>query len=161
MKLAEPLSGGCQCGAVRFCVREIGRASICFCRMCQKASGSIGGAFVSAKDFTYTRGSPAHFQSSSRARRGFCSACGTPLTFETAHGVDFSIAAFDKAGDLPPVIQLSPETRLPWTDTLTELPTRTPEETARVAPEYAAIRSYQHPDHDTAAWPATSGGTAP
>ncbi|MDX2202158.1 MAG: GFA family protein [Hyphomicrobiaceae bacterium] len=161
MTLETPLTGGCQCGAVRFSVSEIGRASICFCRMCQKASGSIGGAFVSAKAFTYTRGSPSHFQSSSRAKRGFCSACGTPLTFETARGVDFSIAAFDRAGDLPPVIQLAPEARLPWTDGLCTLPTRTPEEAARVAPEYAAIRSFQHPDHDTDAWPAASRETSP
>ncbi|HET7714155.1 MAG TPA: GFA family protein, partial [Bauldia sp.] len=30
-------TGGCQCGAVRFRVAALGRASICHCRMCQKA----------------------------------------------------------------------------------------------------------------------------
>jgi hypothetical protein len=35
-------SGGCQCGAVRFRVDgELGRASICHCRMCQKAFGAF------------------------------------------------------------------------------------------------------------------------
>ena len=40
-------SGGCQCGAVRFHVAgELGRASICHCRMCQKALAGPFGAFV-------------------------------------------------------------------------------------------------------------------
>ena len=161
MTLDFPLTGGCQCGAVRFKVSEIGRASMCYCRMCQKAFGGIGGALVTAKSFTYTRGAPAYFQSSNRAKRGFCSACGTPLSFETAYGVDLAIAAFDRAQDLPPVIQLSPETRLPWGDNLNALPTRSAEEAARVAGEYAAIQSYQHPDHDTAEWPPKNGTHAP
>lgn len=161
MTLDVPLTGGCQCGAVRFSVSEIGRASMCFCRMCQKAFGGIGGALVTAKTFTYTRGTPAYFQSSNRAKRGFCSDCGTPLTFETAHGVDLAIAAFDRAADLAPVIQLMPEMRLPWGDGLAALPTRTPVEAAKVAGEYAAILSYQHPDHDTAEWPSKSGPPAP
>ena len=35
-------SGGCQCGAVRFHVEgTLGDASVCHCRMCQKASGNF------------------------------------------------------------------------------------------------------------------------
>ena len=35
-------SGGCQCGAVRFRVEgALGDASVCHCRMCQKASGNF------------------------------------------------------------------------------------------------------------------------
>ncbi len=161
MKLAAPLSGGCQCGAVRFSVSELGRASICYCRMCQKAFGGIGGALVGARAFTYTRGMPAHFQSSNKVRRGFCSVCGTPLTFETATSVDLAIAAFDRPDALAPVIQLSPETRLPWVVSLTSLPTRTPDEAAKVAPHYAEIVSYQHPDCDTEEWPRKSGSRQP
>ncbi len=33
-------TGGCQCGAVRFACESLGRASLCHCRMCQKAFGS-------------------------------------------------------------------------------------------------------------------------
>ena len=52
----EPLamSGGCQCGAVRFRVTSFGRSSVCHCRMCQKATGGLfaalfgfGGALIS------------------------------------------------------------------------------------------------------------------
>ncbi len=39
--MAGDLTGGCQCGAVRFSVGRLGRASVCHCRMCQKAFGSF------------------------------------------------------------------------------------------------------------------------
>ncbi len=146
-------SGGCQCGAVRFCVGRLGRASICHCRMCQKAFGSIGGLLVTAHDLSWTRGAPRHFASSNTVRRGFCADCGTPLTYEYEGGTELAIAAFDRAAEIAPVIQLAVESRLPWVDGLAALPTRTEEEAAKVAGFYASIVSCQHPDHDTADWP--------
>ena len=91
------LTGGCQCGAVRFAVDgELGRPSICHCRMCQKAFGSFYGPLISAPGLRWTRGTPKHFQSSNRVRRGFCEACGTPLTFEPDNGpAEVAIGAFD------------------------------------------------------------------
>jgi hypothetical protein len=151
-----PWTGGCQCGGVRFRVGRLGRASICYCRMCQKAFGGIGGALVTAHGLDWSRGRPAHYQSSNLVRRGFCASCGTPLTFEHPSGIDVAIAAFDRAGEIAPVIAMSPEARLPWTDRLPSLPGRTPEEAARAAAHYAAIVSNQHPDHDTEQWSPTS-----
>ncbi|WP_373461875.1 GFA family protein [Sphingomonas sp. SORGH_AS_0879] len=48
--------------------------------MCQKATGGLFGPYVNAlRDaVTWTRGQPAHFQSSNKVRRGFCRTCGTP-----------------------------------------------------------------------------------
>ena len=41
-------TGGCQCGAVRFRVEgALGDASVCHCRMCQKAFGNFYAALVS------------------------------------------------------------------------------------------------------------------
>lgn len=145
-------SGGCQCGAVRFRVARLGRASHCHCRMCQKAFAGIGGSLVTAHDLEWTRGAPAHFQSSNKVRRGFCVRCGTPLTFEYPGAIDVAIAAFDRAAEIVPVIQLAPEARLPWVDGLVSLPGRTSDEKARVAPFLASIVSNQHPDHDTDQW---------
>jgi hypothetical protein len=150
---AGALSGGCQCGAVRFRVSEFGRASLCHCRMCQKAFGGIGGALVGGKTFAYTRGAPSYFLSSNKVRRGFCNRCGTPLTFETDSSVDFAIAAFDTPEKLPPVIQMAVDSRLVWVDHIASLPTRSAAEEAKVAPHYAGIVSNQHPDHDTDVWP--------
>ncbi len=146
-----PLTGGCQCGAVRFAVSgELGRASICHCRMCQKAFGGFYGPLVAAPGIAWTRGAPTHFQSSNRARRGFCRECGTPLTFEPDDGpVELAIGAFDDPARIQPTIQHAMDDRLPWLSDLDSLPVRSAEEAARVAPYYASIRSFQHPDHDT------------
>ena len=61
------------------------------------------------------------------------------------------------AGEIAPVIQLAPESRLPWVDDLPGLPTRSETEAAKVAGFYASIVSHQHPDHDTERWPRTAG----
>lgn len=142
-------TGGCQCGKVRFAVEgELGRASICHCRMCQKAFGSFYGPFVSVKAerLTWTRGQRKTFASSNLVNRGFCENCGTPLTYEwSEHTVELAIGAFDDPAAIPPTAQLAPEARLPWVDTLHELPFKTPD-----ADDFAArLVSYQHPDHDT------------
>jgi hypothetical protein len=149
------MSGGCQCGAVRFLIEgEPGRASLCHCRMCQKAFGAFYGPLIEAPNLKWTRGAPKYFRSSNRVRRGFCADCGTPLTFEPDGGpVDVAIGALDDPSAAPPVIQHAMASRLPWLDRLDELPVRTPDEAARAEPYYASIRSFQHPDHDTKTWP--------
>jgi hypothetical protein len=149
------LAGGCQCGAVRFALDEpLGRASICHCRMCQKAMGGLVGAFVGGQNLRWTRGQPAYFQSSNKVRRGFCAACGTPLTFAwIGDGEEVAIPALDRPERIAPTIQVGVESRLPWFESLAGLPERKPDE----APWLAAIVSRQHPDHDTDAWPPADG----
>jgi len=149
--MTERWTGGCQCGAVRFAVEgPLGRASICHCRMCQKAFGSPFGALVSVPvaGLSWT-GERGRFQSSNKVARGFCPACGTPLTFEWGGTyIDLAIAAFDRAGDIEPAIQLDRESRLPWIDHVAEIPGRPPQEAEAAAARLAKIVSYQHPDHD-------------
>jgi hypothetical protein len=150
-------TGGCQCGAVRYRVEgELGRASICHCRMCQKAFGSFFGPLVSARvdQITWTRGEPKRFQSSNRVARGFCADCGTPLTFEWSKEViELSIGSFDKAAEIRPVVQMAADHAMPWIAELPHLPLKSPEEEAQMQGYYATIASNQHPDHDTDAWP--------
>jgi len=143
--------GGCQCGAVRFRVDDLGRASLCHCRMCQKAYGSIGGLLVTANVITWTRGKPKHFQSSNKVRRGFCGDCGTPLTFEYDGKTDVAIATFDRARSISPIIQMARGQRLPFVDDIGEIPVR-PDETEWRTNWVETIVSYQHPDHDTDQW---------
>jgi hypothetical protein len=146
-------TGGCQCGAVRFRSESLGRASVCHCRMCQKASGSVYGAFVNARDITWTRGALSHFQSSQHVKRGFCRDCGTPLTFEYQSATAVSIAAFDRAAEITPIIQMGRASRLPWGDTVAELPLHPEAEVLARQARLATVVSYQHPDHDTDVWP--------
>ena len=145
-------TGGCQCGAVRFRVTALGGGSFCHCRMCQKATAGIGGLYVAAKHFEWTRGAPKRFVSSNIARRGFCGECGTPLTYETDSSIDLAIVAFDEPDRIPPEVQLAPEARLAWVDALPKLPPMDADEMASAKAREATIVSYQHPDHDTDVW---------
>src|SRR6218665_1163852 len=155
--MSHSLTGGSQCGAVRFPVGRLGSSSICPCRMCQKAFGSFFGPLVSSFDVVWTRGEPKYFASSDKIRRGFCADCGTPLTYEEIdrppeQQIEIAIGAFDDPTLAAPVIQVNPADKLPFFDTLAALPVRT-----EYAPGWlefmAGLTSRQHPDHDTQTWP--------
>ena len=118
--------GGCQCGATRY--RADGprdRASVCYCRMCQKASGGPFMAFVRfpARQLTWSR-PPAIFVSSTIAERGFCPDCGTPLTYRRIESefVSVTLNSLDDPGVVKPEMCFTPEMQSPWCLTLAELP---------------------------------------
>jgi hypothetical protein len=142
--------GGCQCGAVRFEVTgPLGRASVCHCRMCQKAFGNVFAPLVSVREatsFRWTRAEPSRFQSSNLVRRGFCSNCGTPLTYEAPDGVAVAIGAFDHPGAIVPDIQYGVEGRIAWMDHVNDWPVRTTLEDLDEAPFLDELVSYQYPD---------------
>ncbi len=145
------MTGGCQCGAVRFRVRgEASHAGICHCRMCQKAFGSFYAPLVTVDEAVWTRGQPARFRSSSIAQRGFCRDCGTPLTYEPDDGKpELAIGAFDEPANLKPEIQVGLESRLPWLSELDALPTHNAPDGDAGAAGRTGMRSFQHPDYDT------------
>jgi hypothetical protein len=154
-------TGGCQCGAVRYALyAEPANASICHCRMCQKAFGAFYAplAGVALADFAITRGRLGIFKSSAVVERGFCRDCGTPLTFryvtdgdpDSLPGeMDVSIGSLDAPHRVRPTIQYGIESKLPWLDGLAHLPGK-PTGTAADAPLYGEIAAtnHQHPDHD-------------
>lgn len=141
-----PHSGGCQCGAVRYRIAELGRATICHCRMCQKAFGGFFGPLVTAKGLEWTRGAPSLFASSNRVKRGFCNRCGTPLTYDWGGDPEVSIGSLDDPEAAAPVLQVNPAETLSYFATLHALPVR--ENPSAVSDFMAGIESYQHPDHD-------------
>lgn len=149
-------TGGCQCGAIRFRVEgALGDASICHCRMCQKAFGGFYAPLVSvgSATLTWTRGQPARFASSNFARRGFCAACGTPLTYEAPDGIALAIGAFDHPEAIVPGVQFGVEGKLPYVDGLAALPNRHTVDDLAAAPFLNDVVTNQHPDHDTPEWP--------
>ncbi|MBV9783918.1 MAG: GFA family protein [Acidisphaera sp.] len=145
------LTGGCQCGAVRYALYAAPEdPSICHCRMCQKA---VGGPFaalagVQLDDLAWTGGQPAAFQSSSIVVRHFCAACGTPLTYRDLRRerISVTIGSLDEPARVPPVRQYGLESRLAWCDALTDLPG------VETEAKYAGLTSYQHPDHKVPGW---------
>lgn len=150
------LTGGCQCGAIRFRVEgDLKDASVCHCRMCQKAFGGFYAPLVNTKGATlvWTRGRPRHFASSNFVNRGFCADCGTPLTYEAPDGVALAIGAFDHPEKIAPTVQFGIEGKLPYTDTVSSLPARLTADDIIAAAFLDKLVSYQHPDHDTDIWP--------
>ncbi|ODT89303.1 GFA family protein [Phenylobacterium sp. SCN 70-31] len=144
------VTGGCQCGAVRFRVEGgLGEASICHCRMCQKATGGLFGPYVGVAELAWTRGAPRRFQSSNKVWRGFCEACGTPLTWEYVGGLtSVMIGTLDDPSAARITLQLGSPSKLAAVDALAALPTHEPTE-PRAAAHLASIVSLQHPDRDT------------
>ena len=154
----KPLhTGGCQCGAVRYALyAEPYGSHLCHCRMCQKAFGAFYAplTLIKLKDIAWTRGAPAKFKSSADIERGFCAACGTPLTFhhlESGH-LNISIGSLDDPAKVRPEIQIGIESRMPWIAEMAALPEK-PTEQAVPAERLARIQSRQHPDRDTESWP--------
>jgi hypothetical protein len=120
------LTGGCQCGAVRYALAaEPTGPGICHCRMCQRAGGgpfmAFGGVKLSEIEWT---GTPKTFASSTIAERGFCGECGTPLTYRI-HGRDrisVTLGSLDDPEAVRPAEQDGVESRLSWTRTALDLP---------------------------------------
>jgi hypothetical protein len=153
--MSEILTGGCQCGAIRYSARNAADPAICHCRMCQKAVGSVFWPFlkVYVADLDWTRGRPSLYRSSAAGERGFCALCGTPLTFQQVgrETMDLSIGSLDEPARLEPIRQHWVATRVPWFRGLGDLPEV---QSSASAEEILRRRPFQHPDHDTTEWPS-------
>jgi hypothetical protein len=146
------LTGGCQCGAVRFALAAAPvRVSVCHCRMCQKASGApfASLADIPQQNFSWTRGKPAVFRSSSIAERDFCAACGTPLSYRLIGGAKIEImtGAFDRPDRVVPTQQFGTESRLGWVVAIANMPSQTTLQNYGTE-KLEKIVSHQYPDHD-------------
>jgi hypothetical protein len=137
-------AGGCQCGAIRY--RAEGprdRASVCHCRMCQKASGGPFMAFVRfpVRHVAWSR-PPAVFASSTIAERGFCRDCGTPLSYRriASDYVSVTLQSLDDPTSVTPDIVFSPETKVTWWRSLGDLPA------APDGIDDSGFVNHQHPD---------------
>lgn len=119
--MTDAITGGCQCEAVRYELSRAPEAEFCHCGMCRKATGGAFGALASLKkdELRWTKGEPSYFASSNVAKRGFCPACGTPLTFEylESKGLDVTIGSLDDPSVAGPVrTEFAVEFRLPWVE---------------------------------------------
>jgi hypothetical protein len=118
--------GGCQCGRIRY--RAEGprdRSSVCYCRMCQKASGAPFLAFVRfPADRVHWSASPATFASSNVVERGFCRDCGTPLSYRQIDGpnISLTIHSLDDPEAVRPELRFSARMAVSWCSTLASLP---------------------------------------
>jgi hypothetical protein len=127
------LTGGCQCGAVRYewTVKPT-HSSVCYCRMCQKASGQPFMALTGGKveHLKWTRGTPAVFRSSNFVERKFCKDCGTQLTYSfTERGrISVAVNSLDDPEAMPPTKQYGIESKVSWLEGIHDLPAQRTDE---------------------------------
>jgi len=122
MEDSKALTGGCQCGRVRYAAQLANNeAYFCHCRMCQRATGGVAAAFVSVmKDALTWEREPDYYASSAIARRPFCSVCGTPLGFDypDAAKSDLTVGSFDDPSGFVPTSHFGADTiHEAWLDT--------------------------------------------
>jgi hypothetical protein len=100
MTQIQTITGGCQCGRVRYTVQaDPAEAYLCHCKMCQRATGGVAAAFVQVlqADLEW-HGEPDWYDSSPIAQRPFCANCGSPLGFRFRDGttkIDLTVGSFD------------------------------------------------------------------
>ena len=157
--MSAAVTGGCQCGAVRYRVdTELGNPHICHCRMCQKAAGNYFMPLAGAvrEKIVVTRGEPGWFHSSDIVRRGFCARCGTPLFFDPLDSDRLLVVlgSLDDPSAYRPVSEDSVESRVPFVAEWTGVHQKVTEDDFSDE-EIRAIAdsNHQHPDRDTETWP--------
>ena len=123
------LTGGCQCGAVRYEVEgDAAHHALCHCNDCRASSGAPATAWMAfaAENFRITSGEAIAYNSSGASWRHFCGACGTGLYFineDMLPGiVDIQSATLDNAQDHAPGAQIQTAERLGYMGKLSQMP---------------------------------------
>jgi hypothetical protein len=118
--MTKHLQGGCQCGALRYQARaEPSVVTLCHCAMCRRSVGaqSVTWASFSRDDLTIEGDTLRWYDSSSRARRGFCERCGTSLFFvgdASAGLVDVTVGSLDQPESCPPTCHIWVPSKVTW-----------------------------------------------
>ena len=116
------IKGGCQCGAVRYEVTGAPlMAAICHCTMCRRANAApaVAWALFEESKVTFTRALPKRYASSEDASRGFCEACGTPISFTATYIpglIDLTIGSMDQPDAVTPEFHYWHSEHLAWAE---------------------------------------------
>ena len=123
---ALPLTGGCQCGALRYELSTPPMTVVnCHCRNCQRTSGSAFGTsvIIASDGLTFTKGQPARFEwtiPAGRQRYGlFCEACGSRIANgSTPERGIYSLRAgsLDDTSWIAPVGDIWTDEAQPWVE---------------------------------------------
>ena len=112
--------GQCLCGKVRFQILTppiwVG---YCHCESCRRATGAPVVTYVGVRnvDVSFIEGKRKIFESSPGVRRGFCSECGTPLTYEADRFPDYvqlHISTFNDPHRFTPKEHVRYSQRISW-----------------------------------------------
>ena len=127
-----PLSGGCQCGAVRYTLAAAALPPvICHCTECQKQTASAFGMTlpVLRRDLTLTSGALKEWRRLAESGRElacyFCPDCGTRLYHSSSMGPAYwhlKPGTLDDTSWLAPVAQVWAKSAQPWIKSALDLP---------------------------------------
>src|SRR5215831_1392649 len=128
MKL--PFAGGCSCGAIKYeCTSEPILMFKCHCRDCQRATGAGAACvlLVPLNAFQITQGQLNYHYTpgldGEPNKRGFCSACGSPLTGgETEKSIGIHAGGLDDPSLFRPQVDIHVVDAQPWDTTDPSLP---------------------------------------
>ncbi len=124
----KTVEGGCLCRNVRYRVDGspvwIG---YCHCRSCRRSTGAAAVTHVGVRDtdLTFVKGNRKIFESSPGVNRGFCSECGSPLTYEADRFpayVQVYVGTFDRPNQFLPQAHVHFSERVSWFNVNDELP---------------------------------------
>jgi hypothetical protein len=116
------LKGSCLCGEVVYCVAgPIGKASHCYCTMCQKQHGAAAGSYVNVARAGLAIASGhariTEYASSEHGRRSFCQVCGSTLFWRSEESPDriaVALGTLDGGFTEPVEIEWHAETKPSW-----------------------------------------------
>ena len=113
------LVGGCLCGAVRYeILGEPRSASLCHCRSCRRASGApVVSWFVVSREQLSLSGELAVYSSSPPVTRGFCSKCGTPITYfhaDDPNSIELTTASLEQPELVIPTREIWLSEKIAW-----------------------------------------------
>ena len=121
--MAQMLTGGCFCGAVRYETGELlSPVGYCHCETCRRTHSApfMASALASAETFRWTKGEDVvtYIESSPGKRRHFCPKCGTHMVAqypETGHTV-LRVGSLDDGPPTKPVVHIWQSDKAPWFD---------------------------------------------
>ena len=123
------LTGGCQCGAIRYEASGDARhVTLCHCEACRKSAGApmVSWAAFAEEELKVTKGEPKAFNSSGETWRSFCPDCGTGLFYRNQSFlpgiVDIQSATLDDPDALPASAHIQTAERIKWMETAHSLP---------------------------------------
>ena len=114
------IEGGCFCGQVRYRITAAPKASvICHCASCRRAAATPAMPWITcdAEAFAVMQGELQTFRSSPPVTRGFCGACGTPLTYanDSRPGeIDVTTVSLDDSEAFAPTCHIRLVEALGW-----------------------------------------------
>ena len=114
------LEGGCSCGSIRYVAEAAPSVvTLCHCDMCRRSAGaqSVTWATVPRASLTMSGAEPGWYDSSPRARRGFCARCGTSLFFvakASPDEIDVTVGSLDDPNACPATCHIHVPSKLDW-----------------------------------------------